>query len=61
MDEEENNLKSSGICFTVVFKGLKYNSCPKIVDMEGILQGHSIQLVMNQDEFCLCHSHGFAL
>ncbi|OPJ71090.1 magnesium transporter NIPA3 isoform B [Patagioenas fasciata monilis] len=35
MDEEANNLKSSGICFTIVFKGLKYNSYPKIIDMEG--------------------------
>lgn len=29
MDEEVNNLVNSGICFTVVFQGLKYNSYPK--------------------------------
>lgn len=47
MDEEVNNLQSSGICFIVVFKGLKYNSYPKITDMEGILEGHGIQLALN--------------
>ena len=59
MDKEGNNLLSSGICFTVVFEGLKYNSYPKIIVMKGISEGHCIQLVLNQDQFYLCHSHGF--
>lgn len=58
MDEEVNNLLSSGICFTVVFEGLKYNSYPKIIDMKAISEDHCIQLALNQDQFYLCHSHG---
>lgn len=57
--DKVNNLLNSGICFTVFFKGLKYNSYSKIIDVKAISAGHCIQLMLNQDQCYLYHSHGF--